>query len=634
MTVPCGVAGSISALQAVQNASSGAISALKGITGLADNVKAAGEVLNGEAAAYTPQISKAILDGTISASTASKAANVLESLEKYGAKFGKFIGIAAIISDAHTLISDAGDPKTSNWKVAYDFGKLVVLDLAPLAFPEIKGAALGVSAVLGLAETIGHEDFSKALENVNQFNENYEAAKQALEQTGKWAPSVDNSQPITSDFDKANTDIQALDADIAANQNLSNDISADGPTLFDFLQNYDPSQQDGGYAPDILQQDIAELNTLLADTSAVGDEPDPNALAAQTVLDVAQMDDDVNAELYMPPSTMSPGGISAAAASTTMPVGMTLYAALEANDGTIQRFTFDPSSGISEFLEPSTLYTLTVFDPKTLSIGQVVFESAASGVPTRIPNVPLVPQTDFPAGGGLDALAAFVLGVNPANASNLVPGVTDLAALQAGLASAAFSAQQTGVIAALSLSGTAEAIVVESSTLSAGGATAYVATGNYGLAIVDVTAFESPTILGQVQLAGTATDVGVDSNLQLAAVADGTGGLQIINVADSSNPVVIESVPIDATAVQVFEGIAYANDGNTLDAVDLATGTLLQKLNLSSATITGLTRDGSTLYVMDSSDKLTVVDISTGLMVQDGSLILSHGGGRITVGTA
>ncbi len=111
----------------------------------------------------------------------------------------------------------------------------------------------------------------------------------------------------------------------------------------------------------------------------------------------------------------------------------------------------------------------------------------------------------------------------------------------------------------------------------------------------------------------------------------GAGGLALVNVANAAAPSVIATAPIDATVVNAYEGVAYANDGDTLDAIDLATGTLLQRLAIGAAGITGIARDGSMLYLMDASNTLTTIDLSSGQMVEDGSITLSQGGGGLTV---
>ena len=133
----------------------------------------------------------------------------------------------------------------------------------------------------------------------------------------------------------------------------------------------------------------------------------------------------------------------------------------------------------------------------------------------------------------------------------------------------------------------------------------------------------SYTGLEPITNSGNATDVGVDSTLKLAAVADGSS-LQIVNVADPTRPALLQSVPIAATQVEVAGGVAYANDGGALDAFDLGTGNLLQTLALGGSTLTGMARDGTMLYTMDSSDTLRVIDISTPTSPRIvGSLMLS-----------
>src|SRR5262249_43394363 len=96
-------------------------------------------------------------------------------------------------------------------------------------------------------------------------------------------------------------------------------------------------------------------------------------------------------------------------------------------------------------------------------------------------------------------------------------------------------------------------------------------------------------------------------------------------------PSLVRTIPISAAQVEVFDGIAYANDGTKLDAVDLATGELLQTLSLGNASLTGMARDGTTLYTVDSSRVLRVIDLSTGVMVLQGSITLPGGGNGIFV---
>jgi hypothetical protein len=67
-------------------------------------------------------------------------------------------------------------------------------------------------------------------------------------------------------------------------------------------------------------------------------------------------------------------------------------------------------------------------------------------------------------------------------------------------------------------------------------------------------------------------------------------------------------------------------------SVDLVTGQVLQTLGLGDGTITGLAREGTTLYSMSTGKVLRAIDISGPSMVAKGSLTLSSGGGQLFVG--
>src|SRR5206468_1372879 len=89
----------------------------------------------------------------------------------------------------------------------------------------------------------------------------------------------------------------------------------------------------------------------------------------------------------------------------------------------------------------------------------------------------------------------------------------------------------TGVIAALSLAGEAKAIAVEGTTTNSQEQTAYIATGSYGLAVIDATQFDKPVLLGQIRLPGDNQDVAIDSAGRIAAVAAGIAGLNLVDIS-------------------------------------------------------------------------------------------------------
>jgi hypothetical protein len=205
-------------------------------------------------------------------------------------------------------------------------------------------------------------------------------------------------------------------------------------------------------------------------------------------------------------------------------------------------------------------------------------------------------------------------------------GITDSAEIANALDPLDNRGFPTGIISSLPLPGSAMDVVVEEST-------AYVATGSHGLAIVDVSRFNNPILLGQIDLAGVATDVDVDAGFGLAAVATGTSGVQIIDVSEPMMPEIATiRTNVLGSRVEVADGIAYVSVGNSLNAIELLTGDVLETLNLGGGTITDIVQEGSFLYTMDSSHRLRVVDITAGVMVARGSVVLPDGGGRLFVG--
>src|SRR5262249_28845529 len=109
--------------------------------------------------------------------------------------------------------------------------------------------------------------------------------------------------------------------------------------------------------------------------------------------------------------------------------------------------------------------------------------------------------------------------------------------------------------------------------------------------------------------------------------------LHLVDVSDPSTPRLLQTVNLAASQVVVADGAAYAAVGPNLLAIDLVTGQTLQTLALGGGNLTGLAREGSMLYTMDSNDTLRAIDLSAFSMTARGSLGLpGQGGGRLFVG--
>jgi hypothetical protein len=266
----------------------------------------------------------------------------------------------------------------------------------------------------------------------------------------------------------------------------------------------------------------------------------------------------------------------------------------------------DMTGEIATVLPPDTDYTLSLYQASTNRSGIYEGHSNQSGFPTDLPPFVLdqfggVDNT----GDGLPDIARYVIGLKVGVRSFAGDGIDDALKIAMGLDPFEGRAFPTGLISSLPLQGTAQKVLPEGNKL-------YVATGSYGLAIVDGTQFNNPIVLGQLSLGGYATDIGVDANLQIAAVATGSA-LQLVDVSDPMAPKLGKSVALSATRVVVANGLAYAVAGNSLDEIDLLTGEVLQSLSLPGfGNVTGLARDGTTLYAYDrGSGTFMDIDISS-----------------------
>jgi hypothetical protein len=179
----------------------------------------------------------------------------------------------------------------------------------------------------------------------------------------------------------------------------------------------------------------------------------------------------------------------------------------------------------------------------------------------------------------------------------------------------------TGIIASLPLRGEAQEVVVEGSTTGARKQTAYLATGDYGLAIIDVSRFNLPLVLGQLNLEGRNDDVAVDSRLQIAAIAGGMGGLHLVDVSDSMMPKLLRTIDVETSQVEVVDGLAWITAGDALKAYDLLTGEPVDSITLpTSAPLSRIGREGTKLYAyapdpvpgFTTDSKLFVVELASG----------------------
>jgi methionine-rich copper-binding protein CopC len=280
----------------------------------------------------------------------------------------------------------------------------------------------------------------------------------------------------------------------------------------------------------------------------------------------------------------------------------------------LQRKTSNENGDFMFAIPTFTEYKVSVFDPVSGLIAKGSGFTGAAGAFTDLTsNLSFAPSTtadtDF---DGLPDDIEFAIGSAVNKNDTDADGLSDFAEIQQGIDPLGGRGFPTGIIASLPLKGEAKAVVVEGSITNPQNQTAYVATGSHGLAVVNTSQFNSPIVLGQLDLLGDATDIAVDSKRNIAAVAANNGGLHLVNVADGMLPILNQTINLAANQVEIADGIAYATVNNNLHVIDLSNGQELQNLTLPGfGRISGLAREGTKLYAyVSGSDTFSIIDIA------------------------
>ena len=256
-----------------------------------------------------------------------------------------------------------------------------------------------------------------------------------------------------------------------------------------------------------------------------------------------------------------------------------------------------------------TQYEITVFDPDSGLVANGVGFTGNAGTFTDMTSALSfrASTANDSDGEGLPDDIENAIGSNQAKRDTNDDGVNDYQAIQLGLNPVGFSVP-TGVVGNVDLRGTSEGVEVEGT--EGGGLAAYVATGSHGLAIVNVSDFDSPIVQGQLDLPGTATDVAVDNDLKIAAVATGGSGVALVDVSDPMTPTVIDTIGVGASQIEAAGGFAFATSGTTLNVIDLVAAETVQTLILpGSGQVTDLSRKGSLIGAyISGSDTFALID--------------------------
>jgi hypothetical protein len=285
----------------------------------------------------------------------------------------------------------------------------------------------------------------------------------------------------------------------------------------------------------------------------------------------------------------------------------------------------DDAGNWSFFLPPNQAIHYSIFDPISGLIAHAYDVTAASGRNTPIlAPVFLASTANDSDGDGLPDDIEFAIGTGLNDTDTDDDGVSDFAEIAQGLDPLGGRGLPIGVVAGATLRGEAHELVIEGSTSDPTTQTAYVATGNYGLAIVDVSTPTQPIVLSEINLPGLNNDVGVDVTRNLALVAAGSEGVHLVDVSNPMLPTLIKTVSVGgaATRVELFDGLAYVAAGKTVVSIDLVTHEVRQTLQVGQRELTGLAIEANTLYTLDDGATVRAITLNGLEMDLRGALAL------------
>ncbi|MEM9645873.1 MAG: Ig-like domain-containing protein, partial [Planctomycetota bacterium] len=301
----------------------------------------------------------------------------------------------------------------------------------------------------------------------------------------------------------------------------------------------------------------------------------------------------------------------------------------------VLRTRSDRGGNFELFVAAEQFFRVTAFDPSTglLSQHHDVTRPSGQSTPVNNNNNYRASESQDTDGDGLPDDVEKTIGTDPNRIDTNGDGISDFAHIQSGLDPLSGLTSNTGAIGGVSPLGESLAVVVRAAQGDEG-RLAYVASGSQGLGIIDVSDPFSPIILSDTDLSGEARGVDIDERLNIAAISADDAGVHFVNVRNPAKPLLLSTnfEPAGASFVSVFEGIAFVAAGETLFALDMVTFRVTDRFLIGSGTITGLSRDGSTLFAHDASKTLHSFDISAGKITPLASITLADGGGQLFVG--
>jgi hypothetical protein len=296
------------------------------------------------------------------------------------------------------------------------------------------------------------------------------------------------------------------------------------------------------------------------------------------------------------------------------------------------RVKSDDKGNWSLFLPAQTGVHLATYDPVSGLIAHGGAFTSAGGIPTEAnigqfrPSV--YPDTD---GDGLPDDIEFAIGTNPNKIDTDGDGKNDFAELDNGLNPLDDRPAAVGVVSALSTGGSAKEIKLAADFRDPSRTLAFIADGDAGISIVDVTDFNRPITIAQLDVPGSINNLSLDIDRKLLAASSPIDGVHLIDISNPTKPVLLRTIAHQGTdpvgAVELYDGLVYVGVGSKVRAFDTASAELSTEVTIANPVISGMSRSGDRLYVTthDAStgqNSLHALDLSGVVLAELGSILL------------
>ncbi len=275
------------------------------------------------------------------------------------------------------------------------------------------------------------------------------------------------------------------------------------------------------------------------------------------------------------------------------------YAMENVASGLVSRGRTDIGGAVQNvILAPESHYRLHVYLPAANVLARAQFVSASSGFPSQIPGIAARfehgPDQDQ---DGLGAAVEFVLGTASDKADTDGDGISDDAEVRQGTDPNSGLAVATGIVAAVDTPG-------QPVDVSAANDIVAVADGSAGVALFNVFAGLTPSLVAQLTTSQPTTAVAHDGNFLTAAI--GNGGVAIWDLTAPGTPALRHQVSLggNASEAAVSAGLVFAAVAKEVVVVDAVSGTVLDRRvygGTAAESVHDLSVAGDYLYVLSAS---------------------------------